>query len=45
MTDDLLTRLRRAKNMTLPAGALWRLCDEAADDWCEQMLDRLGVAA
>lgn len=29
--DDLVDRLRRAKNMTLRVGALWRMADEAAD--------------
>lgn len=29
---QLITRLRAAQNTTLGVGALWNLCDEAADD-------------
>ena len=31
MSDDLVKRLRRAPNMTLPMGAMWTLCETAAD--------------
>ncbi len=29
---DLITRLRTAENTTLGVGAMWDICDEAADE-------------
>lgn len=31
-TDTITDRLRRARNTTLPVGALWNLCEAAADE-------------
>lgn len=42
---DLIDRLRRAENTTLGVGALWNLCDDAADALDELAAERDALRA